>query len=72
MILNELLPDSSVGECFVLPRMEVWIQGQQARVLKEFCFEIGLTPIRYIRLAGVDERGITEVLRFSTEDSLSP
>ncbi|MCM2349694.1 MAG: site-specific integrase [Bacteriovoracaceae bacterium] len=86
---------SSIGEGFVLTRLEAWKQGQQARVLKDFCNLIGLKPIRfhtlracfatqlisegvqpikvmkvcgwmdlktmarYVRLAGIDERGIT-------------
>ncbi|HXH74687.1 MAG TPA: tyrosine-type recombinase/integrase [Bacteriovoracaceae bacterium] len=88
---------SSVG--FVLPRLDEWRQGQQARILKAFCRSVDLVPVKfhtlracfatqlisegiepikvmkvcgwmdlktmasYVRLAGVDERGITEGLR---------
>ncbi len=80
-------------EDFILPRLAEWRQGQQAKVLKQFCGSISLTPInfhtlracfatrlisegveaikvmkvcgwmdlktmaRYVRLAGVEERG---------------
>jgi integrase len=90
----------SVGLDFVLPRMELWVQGAQARVLREFCSSVGLSQIKfhtlracfatqllghgvemvkvmkiggwrdiktvqvYLRLAGVDERGATDGLRF--------
>ena len=84
-----------VGLDFVLPRLELWVQGAQARVLREFCIDVGLSPIKfhtlracfatqlisagvepikvmkvcgwldlktmacYVRLAGIDELGVT-------------
>jgi integrase len=84
---------------FVLPRTQAWIQGQQAKVLKTFCREIGIPEIkfhtlracfatqlisdgiepikvmkvcgwqdlktmaRYLRLSGVEEKGVTDGLR---------
>lgn len=84
---------------FVLPRLGLWVQGTQARVLREFCSSVGLSPIkfhtlraclatqlissgvepikvmkvcgwldlktmaRYVRLAGIEESGVTEKLR---------
>lgn len=86
------------SEGLVLNRLKMWDQGQQARVLKEFCREAGVTPIKfhtlracfatqlisegvepikvmkvcgwkdlktmasYVRIAGVNEMGITESL----------
>lgn len=38
---------SSVGSAFVLPRIELWVQGAQARVLREFCNSIGLSSIKF-------------------------
>lgn len=32
---------------FVLPRLWEWDQGEQAKVLKNFCEEIGITPIKF-------------------------
>ncbi len=84
---------------FVLPRIKLWDQGQQARALKYFCRKIELSPIkfhtlracfatqlisegvepikvmkvcgwldlktmaRYVRLAGIEESGITEKIK---------
>lgn len=88
------------AEVFILPRLAEWRQGQQAKVLKEFCAKISVPKIKfhtlracfatqllsdgvemsklmkiggwrdiktaqvYLRLAGVDERGATDGLRF--------
>ena len=85
---------------FVLPRIHIWKNGEQAKVLKFFCRSIGLPEIRfhtlracfatqligsgvepvkvmkicgwkdlktlsvYLRLAGVEEKGVTEGLNF--------
>ena len=85
---------------FVLPRIHIWKNGEQAKVLKFFCRSIGLPEIRfhtlracfatqligsgvepvkvmkicgwkdlktlsvYLRLAGIEEKGITEGLNF--------
>jgi integrase len=38
---------SAVGSAFVLPRTELWVQGAQARVLREFCNSIGLASIKF-------------------------
>ncbi|MBL7554976.1 MAG: site-specific integrase [Bdellovibrionaceae bacterium] len=32
---------------FVLPRLWEWNQGEQAKILKNFCEEIGITPIKF-------------------------
>jgi integrase len=84
---------------YVLPRIDLWVQGTQARVLREFCSSIDLSAIkfhtlracfatqlissgaepikvmkicgwqdlktmaRYLRLAGVDEKGVTDCLK---------
>lgn len=89
---------------FVLPHFSHWKEGYQAKVLRAFCREIGIPPVRfhtlracfathlisrgipsttvmkicgwrdlktaerYIRLAGVDERGATEGLDFIPND----
>jgi integrase len=85
---------------FLLPRFSEWKEGEQAKVLRMFCTEIGIPSVRfhtlracfathliskgvpsstvmkicgwrelktaerYIRLAGIDERGATEGLGF--------
>lgn len=85
---------------FVLPRLQMWRKGYQARVLKVFCRSIGLPEIKfhtlracfatqligsgvepvkvmkicgwkdlktlavYLRLAGIEEQGVTEGLNF--------
>ena len=89
---------------FLLPRLSEWKEGEQAKVLRTFCREIGIPSVRfhtlracfathliskgvpsvtvmkicgwkdlktaerYIRLAGVDERGATEGLGFVPND----
>ena len=35
------------GREFVLPRLWEWNQGEQAKVLKSFCEEIGITPVKF-------------------------
>ncbi len=96
--LNSVLKNLSKPDEFVLPRLELWRQGQQAKVLKEFCRVIsipeikfhtlracfatqlissGIEPIkvmkvcgwqdlktmaRYLRLSGVEEKGVTDGL----------
>lgn len=98
--LHGLLLELKNNHEFVLPRMEAWIQGQQAKVLKSFCREIGIPEIkfhtlracfatqlisdgvepikvmkvcgwqdlktmaRYLRLSGVEEKGVTDGLSF--------
>ena len=37
----------SVGLDFVLPRIMLWVQGAQARILREFCSSVGLSPIKF-------------------------
>lgn len=97
--LNLLLRGLRADDEFVLPRIDAWTQGQQAKVLKSFCREIsipevkfhtlracfatqlisdGVEPIkvmkvcgwqdlktmaRYLRLSGVEEKGVTDGLR---------
>lgn len=108
--LDILLRDLRAGDEFVLPRIDAWTQGQQAKVLKSFCREIsipevkfhtlracfatqlisdGVEPIkvmkvcgwqdlktmaRYLRLSGVEEKGVTDGLSFlpsNTDNYLS-
>lgn len=45
--LIELKQTYSAGSEFVLPRLWEWDQGEQAKVLKSFCDEIGITPIKF-------------------------
>lgn len=45
--LVELQQNFSRGSDFVLPRLWEWDQGDQAKVLKSFCEEIGITPVRF-------------------------
>ena len=99
LLLN--LHGSGASSCsdFLLPRLDLWGQGAQARVLREFSNSVGLSlvkfhtlracfatqlissgvePIkvmkicgwmdlktmgRYVRLAGVEESGVTECLK---------
>ncbi|RYZ80053.1 MAG: site-specific integrase [Proteobacteria bacterium] len=89
---------------YVLPRPGWWQNGEQAKRLRMFCEEIGITPIcfhtlracfatellkrgvpvpkvmrvggwksmktmmHYIRLAGIDDKGITDPLNFESEE----
>ena len=46
MIVLEKLRFDDGGD-FVLPRLAEWRQGQQAKVLKEFCRSVELTPIKF-------------------------
>lgn len=32
---------------YVLPRLWEWAQGDQAKILKQFCEEIGITPVKF-------------------------
>lgn len=100
-----LLEIRNLSGCeFVLPRFIEWRRGEQAKILKAFCREIGLPEIKfhtlracfatqllgagaeptkvmkicgwrdlktmaiYIRLAGIDEKGVTDVIRFLPHD----
>ncbi|MGE0632381.1 MAG: tyrosine-type recombinase/integrase [Pseudobdellovibrionaceae bacterium] len=45
--LGELQVNYSQDSEYVLPRLWEWDQGDQAKVLKSFCQEIGITPIRF-------------------------
>lgn len=45
--LAELKTNYSKNSEFVLPRLWEWDQGVQAQVLKGFCREIGITPIKF-------------------------
>ena len=106
-ILRELMPQdfgSDEHGRFLLPRFSEWKEGEQAKVLRMFCLEIGIPSVRfhtlracfathlisrgvpsatvmkicgwrelktaerYIRLAGIDERGATEGLGFIPTD----
>lgn len=41
------LRNLKLGEEFVLPKPVHWKQGQQAKILKDFCKEIGLPSIKF-------------------------
>jgi integrase len=43
-----ILQNLSGKDCeFVLPRIKEWSQGQQSKVLKEFCYSIGVTRTKF-------------------------
>lgn len=45
--LRELRLKANPKQPHVLPRLEEWRRGQQAKVVREFCRRIGITPIRF-------------------------
>jgi integrase len=45
--LIELQTKFSQGAEFVLPRLWEWDMGEQAKVLKSFCGEINITPVKF-------------------------
>ncbi len=45
--LEELKLKYSKDSEFVLPRLWEWNQGDQAKILKNFCEEIGITPVKF-------------------------
>ncbi|MGE3759091.1 MAG: tyrosine-type recombinase/integrase [Pseudobdellovibrionaceae bacterium] len=45
--LQELKLKYSADSEYVLPRLWEWAQGDQAKILKNFCEEIGITPIKF-------------------------
>lgn len=45
--LGELRTTFSEKSEFVLPRLWEWDQGDQAKILKSFCLEIGITQIKF-------------------------
>lgn len=95
------LKNQREGEAHVLPRLTEWTHGDQAKVIREFCKGIGITPVKfhdlratfitnllsqgvplvkvmsivghkkmettdiYLRLAGVDVRGVTDALSYA-------
>ncbi|WP_408098004.1 site-specific integrase [Peredibacter sp. HCB2-198] len=97
------LQSSGNGRKEVLPRLREWRHGYQAKVLRGFCMNLGITSVkfhdlracfatqllqnqiasatvmkicgwqdldtmaRYIRLAGIDETGATDKLKFLPE-----
>lgn len=100
--------DVARGACnhvgYVLPRPGLWQNGEQARKLRQFCEEIGITPVcfhtlracfatellkrgvdipsvmraggwtsvktlmHYVRLSGVNDKGITDLLDYRSKD----
>ena len=102
--------DVQRGACknpgYVLPRPGLWQNGDQARKLRGFCEEIGITPIcfhtlracfatellkrgvdvpsvmrvggwkslktmmHYVRLSGMNDKGITDPLDYRSEDPI--
>ena len=45
--LDEMKLKSAPDSEFVLPRLWEWDQGEQAKILKHFCGEIGITPVKF-------------------------
>lgn len=45
--LEKLKQQHAKDSEYVLPRIWEWDQGEQAKVLKNFCQEIGITPIKF-------------------------
>lgn len=45
--LKEMKVKANPGETHVLPRLHEWMRGDQAKVLREFCKRIGITPVRF-------------------------
>lgn len=45
MFLKEL--KLQIGGEFVMPRFPEWENGEQARITREFCISIGITPIKF-------------------------
>jgi integrase len=45
--LEELKLKSEPSSEYVLPRLWEWDQGEQAKILKNFCEEIGITPVKF-------------------------
>ncbi len=45
--LDELKVKYTGDSEYVLPRLWEWDQGEQAKVLKSFCQEIGITPVKF-------------------------
>lgn len=45
--LEELKLKSEPNSEYVLPRLWEWDQGEQAKILKNFCEEIGVTPVKF-------------------------
>ncbi len=106
-LVHDLKIEEKRPDDFLFPRPWEWDKGEQARVLRAFCFANGLPSVkfhtlracfatqlistgipativmkicgwrdlktmqRYIRLAGIDEAGATETLRFiPTEEAV--
>lgn len=38
---------TNIEDDFVLPRLSEWEHGEQARVTREFCLSVGITPIKF-------------------------
>lgn len=47
LFLKELRLKHKPQEDFVLPRLGEWEHGEQARVTREFCATIGITPVKF-------------------------
>lgn len=45
--LEELKLSDAIRDGFVLPRLWEWDQGDQAKILKSFCREIGITEVKF-------------------------
>jgi integrase len=45
--LDELRATGSSKDDFVLPRLWEWDQGDQAKILKSFCREVGITEVKF-------------------------
>lgn len=47
MFLRHLKSKNLTNDGKVLEQLDHWVSGEQAKVLKEFCREIGITPIKF-------------------------
>lgn len=47
LLLMELKLKANSKDDFVLPRLEDWTTGEQAKVLREFCKAIGITSVKF-------------------------
>lgn len=46
-LLLEIKANNSVESEFVLPRLQAWTRGEQAKVLREFCLSAGITSVKF-------------------------
>ena len=104
--LHQKKRDGKLQGEYILPRPRLWRDGSQAKVLRSFCKDIGITPIcfhslracfatellkrgvpvmkvmavggwselktmrHYVRLSGIEIKGVTDPLDFSSPETL--